>query len=263
MASAIMGGLIKQAFVPSSLYAIDPDESARERISRTFDIRTGSCIDGALDSFNTIVLAVKPQILPRVCEELKPILSDHLVISIAAGVGAAHIAQWLGGYDRVVRAMPNTPAMIGMGVTGLTALPAVTDAQRARVTALMGSVGEVVWMNDEAQIDAVTAISGSGPAYVFYFMEAMQSAAQRLGLDEKQGRALVFATFAGSVQLAARSDQSVEDLRQRVTSKGGTTAAAISSFDTSKVNESIVQGILHAYSRSIEMREMSPDRPLA
>jgi pyrroline-5-carboxylate reductase len=253
MASAIMGGLIRQGLSTACLYAIDPDESARERIFRQFDVPTGNCIDGAIGSYDTIVLAVKPQILPRICEDLAPILKDHLVISIAAGVRAADIARWLRGYDRVVRAMPNTPAMIGMGVTGLAALPAVTEAQQAIASALMASVGEVVWMNEETQIDAVTAISGSGPAYVFYFIEALQTAAQRLGLDEKQGRALALATFAGAVQLSAQSDESPEVLRQRVTSKGGTTAAAIGAFESSRVQESIVQGILAAHSRAIEM----------
>jgi pyrroline-5-carboxylate reductase len=259
MASAIMGGLIRQALAPTSLYAIDPDESARERISHQFDVRTGSCIDGALDGYDIIVLAVKPQILPRVCEDLARFLKGHLVVSIAAGVRAADIARWLGGYDRVVRAMPNTPAMIGMGVTGLAALPAVADVQRALASALMQSVGEVVWMDGETQIDAVTAISGSGPAYVFYFIEALQAAAQQLGLDEKQGRALALATFTGSVQLAAQSEESPEALRLRVTSKGGTTAAAIGTFENSQVRESIVKGILAAHLRANEMGREASD----
>ena len=259
MASAIMGGLIKRALATTSLYAIDPDESARDCIARKFDVPTGSCIDGALSGYDTIVLAVKPQTLPRVCEDLAPILKDQLVISIAAGVRAADIARWLGGYDRIVRAMPNTPAIIGMGVTGLAALPAVTNGQRALASALMGSVGEVVWMNDEAQIDAVTAISGSGPAYVFYFIEALQAAARQLGLDEKQGRALALATFAGSVQLSFQSAESPETLRHRVTSKGGTTAAAIGEFEDSQVATSIVKGILAAYSRATEMGREAGD----
>lgn len=260
MASAIMSGLIKQGLSPACLYAIDPDEAARECIFRKFDVRTGSCIDGALDGYDTIVLAVKPKILPRVCEDLAPVMRDHLVISIAAGVLASDIARWLRGYDRVVRAMPNTPAAIGMGVTGLASLPAVTDTQRAIASALMKSVGDVVWMNDETQIDAVTAISGSGPAYVFYFIEALQAAAQQLGLNEKQGRALALATFAGSVQLAAQSEESPEVLRQRVTSRGGTTAAAIGAFEDSNVHESIVKGVLAAHSRAIEMGREGGDR---
>ncbi len=159
------------------------------------------------------------------------ICRTQLVISIVAGIRAADLSRWLGGYTRIVRTMPNTPALIGMGVTGLAALPGVDDAAKALASKVLEAVGATVWFDDEAKIDAVTAISGSGPAYVFYFIEAMQEAARQLGMDEEQGRALAVATFTGAAQLAAQSGEPASVLRERVTSKGGTTAAALASFD--------------------------------
>jgi pyrroline-5-carboxylate reductase len=253
MAAALIGGLIKRGVAPTDLYAVDINDEARERTAKTFGIDTGASIDATLAAYDAIVLAVKPQVLKGVAETLAPQLGRQLVISIAAGIRASDLSRWLGGYTQIVRTMPNTPALIGMGVTGLAALPGVSDAARALASRVVEAVGTAVWFDDEARIDAVTAISGSGPAYVFYFIEAMQEAARQLGMDAEQGRALAVATFTGAAQLAAQSDEPASVLRERVTSKGGTTAAALASFDAQGVKDAIVRGVLAANARAQEM----------
>jgi pyrroline-5-carboxylate reductase len=255
MASALIGGLIKRGVAPADLYAVDPGEEARVRVEKEFGIKTGLAVDATLAGYDAILLAVKPQVLKEVATALRPVLSKQLVISIAAGIRAADLSRWLGGHTNVVRAMPNTPALIGMGVTGLAALPGVDDAAKSLASKVLEAVGEIVWFDDESKIDAVTAISGSGPAYVFYFIEAMQEAARQLGMDENQGRALAVATFTGAAQLAAQSSEPASVLRERVTSKGGTTAAALASFAAQGVKEAIVRGALAADARAKEMGE--------
>src|SRR5579863_2797655 len=253
MAAALIGGLIKRGVPPLDLYAIDVSEEARARTAQQFGVKTGAAADAALAGYDAIVLAVKPQVLKSVGETLAPHLSTQLVISIAAGIRAADLSRWLGGYARIVRTMPNTPALVGMGVTGLAALAEVDQAGRALASQVLGAVGETVWFDDESKIDAVTAISGSGPAYVFYFIEALQEAARQLGMDEAQGRALAVATFTGAAQLAAQSGEPASVLRERVTSKGGTTAAALASFDAQSVKDAIVRGVLAAEARAKQM----------
>lgn len=254
MAAAIIGGLIKHGVAPTDLYALDPNEEARKRSEQQFGIRTGAAPDSALASFDAVVLAVKPQILKSVAEALAPHLgATQVVISIVAGIRTADLSRWLNGHQRIVRVMPNTPALIGMGVAGLAATGSVNEADRALATQVLGAVGETVWFDDEAKIDAVTGISGSGPAYVFYFIEALEEAARQLGMDAAQGRALAVATFTGAAQLAAQSDEAPGVLRERVTSKGGTTAAALASFDASGVKDAIVRGVLAADARAREM----------
>jgi pyrroline-5-carboxylate reductase len=191
--------------------------------------------------------------MKSVAAALAPQLATQLVVSIAAGIRGSDIARWLDGYTRIVRAMPNTPALIGMGVTGLVALPGVDAAGRSLASDVLGAVGNTVWFDNEAKIDAVTAISGSGPAYVFYFIEALQEAARQLGLGDEEGRALALATFAGAAQLAVQSDEPAGVLRERVTSKGGTTAAALASFEAQGVKAAIVKGVLAADARAKEM----------
>ncbi|TAL98280.1 MAG: pyrroline-5-carboxylate reductase [Paraburkholderia sp.] len=254
MAAALIGGLIKRGVAPADLYAIDPNEEVRARNAQQFGVRTGAAADAALASFDAILLAVKPQILKSVAASLAPFLrAEQLVISIAAGIRADDLSHWLNGHARVVRTMPNTPALIGMGATGLFATPGVDEAGRALATQVLGAVSHTVWFDDEAKIDAVTAISGSGPAYVFYFIEALEEAARQLGMDAAQGRALAVATFTGAAQLAAQSGESPAVLRERVTSKGGTTAAALASFDASGVKDAIVRGALAADARAKAM----------
>ncbi|HEV3105152.1 MAG TPA: pyrroline-5-carboxylate reductase [Trinickia sp.] len=253
MAAALIGGLVKRGTAPADILAIDVNDDACARLREQFGIATGAAADASLRAYDAIVLAVKPQVLKTVAAALAPHLSTPLVISIAAGIRGTDLSRWLNGYTRIVRAMPNTPALIGMGVAGLVALPGVDEAGRVLASQVLGAVGETVWFDDEAKIDAVTAISGSGPAYVFYFIEAMQEAARRLGLTDDQGRTLALATFAGAAQLALQSDEPASVLRERVTSKGGTTAAALTSFDAQAVKEAIVKGVLAADARAKEM----------
>ena len=256
MAAALIGGMIKRGVAPSDIRAIDPNEDARKRSEQQFGVGTSAVADASLKSFDAVVLAVKPQIVKDVATALALHLSaSQLVISIVAGIRSADLARWLGGHARLVRTMPNTPALIGMGVTGLVATEGVDQAGRELASQVLGAVGQTVWFDDEAKIDAVTAISGSGPAYVFYFIEALEEAARQLGMDEQQGRALAIATFAGAAQLALQSDEPPAVLRERVTSKGGTTAAALASFDASGVKAAIVKGALAADARAKEMGE--------
>ncbi|CAD6525084.1 pyrroline-5-carboxylate reductase [Paraburkholderia sabiae] len=256
MAAALIGGMIKRGVAPSDILAIDPNEDVRKRNEQQFGVGTGAAADASLKSFDAVVLAVKPQIVKDVAATLAPHLSaSQLVISIVAGIRSADLTRWLGGHARLVRTMPNTPALIGMGVTGLVATEGVDEAGRELASQVLGAVGQTVWFDDEAKIDAVTAISGSGPAYVFYFIEAMQEAARQLGMDEEQGRALAVATFTGAAQLAAQSGEPASVLRERVTSKGGTTAAALASFDAQGVKDAIVRGALAADARAREMGE--------
>src|SRR5258708_7854214 len=190
MAAALIGGLIKRGAAPSDLYAIDPNEDVRKRNEQQFGIGTGAASNAALAPFEAIVLAVKPQVVKSVAESLAPYLAPaQLVISIVAGIRAADLSRWLNGHARVVRTMPNTPALIGMGATGLFATAGVDEAGRALASQVLGAVSETVWFDEEAKIDAVTAISGSGPAYVVYFIEALGEAARQLGMDAAQGRA--------------------------------------------------------------------------
>jgi pyrroline-5-carboxylate reductase len=201
------------------------------------------------------VLAVKPQSMREVAAQLLPALAGAtpLIVSIAAGIRGVDLSRWLGGYGAIVRCMPNTPALIGLGMTGMVAGAGVSAEQKQVADAIMKAVGATVWLDDEALIDAVTAVSGSGPAYVFYFIEAMQEAAAQLGLNAEQGKQLALATFVGAAQLAAQSDEPVALLRERVTSKGGTTYAALTSMEQSGVKGAIVTAMKAAAQRGKEM----------
>jgi len=200
-----------------------------------------------------IVLAVKPQQLQAVAQQLQPWLKQQLVVSIAAGVRAADLARWLGGYAFLVRTMPNTPALVRQGMTGLYALPAVSAAQREQAQRIMQAVGRSVWLDDEAQMDAVTAVSGSGPAYVFYFIEALEAAGIELGLPAAQARELALATFQGAAQLASGSAEGPAALRAKVTSKGGTTERAIQSMESAAVKDLVIAAVKAAAARSREL----------
>lgn len=255
MAAALIAGIVRGAGSGAGIHVVDPNPQALERLARDYGVQVASMPDERVAGSEVVVLAVKPQQMREVAASLAPYLKQQLVLSIAAGIRAADLARWLGGHDAIVRTMPNTPALIGMGITGMAALPGVSAAQRAQADAVMRAVGQTVWLDDEAQLDPVTAVSGSGPAYVFFFLEAMQEAARALGLGPEQGRALALATFAGAAQLAARSDEPVEVLRQRVTSKGGTTHAAITSMEAAGVKQAIVAAMQAAAARGRELGE--------
>lgn len=257
MATALIAGLAGQAGRQAGgahLHVVDPNTEALERLASQYGVSTAAGIDVQVGAADVVVLAVKPQQMREVAASLKPLLgAQPLVLSIAAGIRIADLSRWLGGYTRIVRAMPNTPALIAMGITGMVAGSEVGTAQRAAADKVMRAVGQTVWLKDESLIDPVTAVSGSGPAYVFYFLEAMQQAALEMGLDAEQGRQLALATFTGAAQLAAQSGDPVEVLRQRVTSKGGTTHAAITSMEEAGVKDAIVAAMKAAADRGREL----------
>ncbi len=256
MAAALVAGLAGKLASGADIHVVDPNPEALARLRERHGVSTATGIDEAVEASDVVVLAVKPQQMREVAEALRPRLAGNpLVLSIAAGIRGADLSRWLGAYAAIVRTMPNTPALIGMGVTGMVAMAGVSEGQRRAADSVMRAVGQTVWLDDEALIDPVTAVSGSGPAYVFYFLEAMQEAATRMGLSSEQGRQLALATFSGAAQLAARSDEPVEVLRQRVTSKGGTTHAAISSMEGAGVKEAIVAAMQAAAARGRELGE--------
>ncbi|MFN3566394.1 MAG: pyrroline-5-carboxylate reductase [Burkholderiaceae bacterium] len=252
MASALVGGLIQKGRRPDHLLAVEIDPARREALARDFGIEVAPAPDARLARFDVIVLAVKPQQMKEVCAALRPFVGQQLALSIAAGIRIVDLARWL-GTDRIVRAMPNTPALIGRGIAGLAAQPAVTASQRDQATQILQAVGGVVWFEDEAQLDAVTAISGSGPAYVFYFIEALIDAGRAMGLSDEQSRRLAIETLVGASHLAAESGEPPEVLRARVTSKGGTTAAAIESMDADRIKAKIVAAVRAAQRRAAEL----------
>jgi pyrroline-5-carboxylate reductase len=255
MASALIAGLAGRILDGANIHVIDPNPEALARLHAEFGVSTGNAIDATLAASDVVVLAVKPQQMREVAAALLPQLgqSQPLLLSIAAGIRSADLSRWLGGYGAIVRSMPNTPALIGRGITGMVASAGVSAPQKAAADAIMKAVGSTVWLADEGLIDPVTAVSGSGPAYVFYFLEAMQQAAVELGLTSEQGRELALATFSGAAELVARSSEPLEVLRGRVTSKGGTTYAAITSMEQDRVGQAIVAAVKAAAARGREL----------
>lgn len=234
MANALAAGLIGKRCGAHDVHVIDVDQAVLDRWTEQ-GVTTATAPDPTLASRRVWILAVKPQYLKEATESCRPYLQeDTLVISIAAGIAAETIGAWLGSrqqpWTRLIRCMPNTPALIGAGAAGLMAMSGVSDEDKAVAQQLMRAVGDVVWVENDAQIDAVTALSGSGPAYVFLFLESLIQGAVDHGLSSEQARTLALATLAGATQLAALSPESLATLRERVTSKGGTTAAALEVF---------------------------------
>ena len=255
MANALLGGLAGKLTSGSNIHVVDPNAEALQRLHQHFGVSTAGAVDERLTQADVIVLAVKPQQMKEVATALLPQIGSQLVLSIAAGIRASDLARWLGGHGAIVRCMPNTPALIGQGITGMVATDGVSAEQKQAAQAIMQSVGATVWLANESLIDPVTAVSGSGPAYVFYFIEAMQQAAQEMGLSAEQGTQLAIATFTGAAQLAAQSSEPVSVLRERVTSKGGTTYAALTSMEQSGVKEAIVKALHAAAARGKELGE--------
>ena len=255
MAAALIGGLAGRVTEGGRIHVVDLSTDNLTRLQQQFGVTTSTVIDARSAAADVIVLAVKPQNMREVVDQLKPFMHGQLLLSIAAGVRGVDLARWLGDYQAIVRTMPNTPALIGRGITGMVALAGVSPTQRAAADAIMSAVGSTVWFDDEALIDPVTAVSGSGPAYVFYFIEAMQQAALEMGLTPAQGKALAIATFTGAAELAAQATEPISVLRERVTSKGGTTYAALSSLQADGVQESIVRALKAAAARGKEMGE--------
>src|SRR5688572_6394758 len=203
MATALVSGLLKKGRRAADIRVVEIDPSARERLARDLHVEAHADLAAGVAGAECIVLAIKPQQMREVARALAPLARDALIVTIAAGIRHSDLARWLGGHARLVRAMPNTPALALAGVTGLYAPRGVTADDRASAEAILGAAGTTLWVDSEERMDAVTAVSGSGPAYVFYFIEALEEAAKGLGFDGKTARTLALETFTGAVKLAA------------------------------------------------------------
>ena len=252
MASAIIGGLLKQGLPASQIQIVEPWAEQRSKLAADFGITAQAHPGAALTTAALVVWAVKPQTFKEAAQQAGPHTGRALHLSVAAGITSSSIARWL-ATERVVRAMPNTPALIGKGITGLFARPGVLPADRQTVEAVIATTGEYLWLAQEQQLDAVTALSGSGPAYVFYFIEAMVQAGVQMGLSPAQAHTLAVNTFVGASALASASSEAPEVLRARVTSKGGTTHAALSAMEQDGVKQLFIQAIHSAQSRAAEL----------
>ena len=254
MASAIIGGLIGQGVPAANILVVEPFEATRTALHSQFGIDALPEATAALQAAQLVVWAVKPQTFKGAAAAAAPFTQAALHLSVAAGITTDSIASWTGS-RRIVRAMPNTPALVGKGMTGLFARPEVEAVGKALIDAVMGSTGQISWVDKEEHLDAVTALSGSGPAYVFLFLEAMTQAGVDMGLSAEQSYKLAVATFAGGSELAARSSESAEVLRQRVTSKGGTTYAAITHMQEQKLPEHFIDAMRKAEARAKELAQ--------
>lgn len=252
MAAAIVGGLVRSGREGRSILVIDPGDAPREKLHADFGVRTLPAADDMLEEASVVVWAVKPQYFQAAALPCAPHVERALHLSVMAGIRSDAIAQ-AARTQRVVRAMPNTPALIGEGISGLFARQAVGAHERMTVEQVLSPTGQLLWVEREEDLDAVTALSGSGPAYVFYFVEAMMQAAVEMGLTLAQGKQLALATFAGATSLAAASDDPPEVLRDRVTSKGGTTFAALSSLESDRVKTAFVKALKAAQHRAREL----------
>ncbi len=252
MGAAIVGGLVARGFDAAAITVVEPGAAARESLAERFGVAVRASAEGAGPA-DVVVLAVKPQQMKEAVGPLRPLPASTLVVSIAAGIRLADLSRWLGGHAALVRAMPNTPALVHAGVTGLYA-PAAVDARgRERATQLLAAVGEVVWLPREEDLDAVTAVSGSGPAYVFYFIEAVEQAARELGIAPEAARALALGTFAGAAKLARERGEDPAVLRAQVTSKGGTTERALATMEAAGLKARIGEAVKAAAGRSREL----------
>ncbi|HWI82772.1 pyrroline-5-carboxylate reductase [Ramlibacter sp.] len=247
MASAIIGGLLRQGLPAGQLEVVEPFAPARDKLQEQYGIAAVEQAGPVLQRAGLVVWAVKPQTFREAAAQARAHTRGAAHLSVAAGIRSDSIASWL-GTERIVRCMPNTPALIGKGITALYARPGVTPADRTRAEQVVSTTGDWLWVAQEAHLDAVTALSGSGPAYVFFFLEAMTQAGVEMGLAPEQAYRLAVATFAGAAELARASGEPPEVLRQRVTSKGGTTHAAIASMEHDRVQALFVKA-LHAADR--------------
>ncbi|MFZ5656205.1 MAG: pyrroline-5-carboxylate reductase [Pseudomonadota bacterium] len=232
MARSLIGGLVARGHDPRGIRVAEPVQALREALAADFGVAVFEHAVEAAQDASVWLMAVKPQVMRDVCDGLRDLARARapLVVSIAAGITSAQLDRWLGGGAAVVRAMPNTPSLLGQGVTGLFARDGVSPSQRAEASSLLEAGGPTVWIGDEALMDAVTAVSGSGPAYVFLLAEAMQAAAERQGLPAEAAALLVRQTIAGAAAMLVQAGEPPQVLRARVTSPGGTTQAAIETF---------------------------------
>ncbi len=252
MASAIIGGLLAQGMSASQIDVVEPSATARDKLQDSYGLSAQAQSGAFLGACALVIWAVKPQTFRQVALQARLHTQNALHLSVAAGIRSESIARWL-GTERVVRAMPNTPALIGKGISGLFARPAVDQHNKDWVAQVMAGTGELLWFDAEDKLDVVTALSGSGPAYVFYFMEAMTTAAVEMGLTREQAHQLTLATFVGASALAHSSGEQPRVLRQRVTSKGGTTDAAISSMEDEDMQAQFINAVYTARDRAKQL----------
>jgi len=257
MACSLISGLINNHYTASKITVTDPDQQKLDQLKLQFSINTEASNLQAVENADVLVLAVKPQVLKSVCDNIKDITQKTrpLIISIAAGIRSTDIDRWLGNNNALVRCMPNTPALIQAGATGLFANAHTSVEQKAIAEQILSSAGITLWVDDEAQLDAVTAVSGSGPAYFFLFLEAMQAAGKQLGLDEESAAMLAKQTALGAARMALEGEDDPATLRTKVTSKGGTTAAAIASFEKNNFSQIINQALTAARDRATELAD--------
>ena len=257
MAQALISGLVSCGVKPSLITVADPSSEAREQLAakglNTVD-PTADAKAAVIDA-DIVVLAVKPQVMKAVVSSFSDILDKQLVISVAAGLSTELLSDMLGGYDNIVRAMPNTPAMIQMGATGLYGTDNISAEQKQLATAVMEASGLVMWVDNEEQMHAVTAVSGSAPAYMFYFIEAMVDGAVALGLDKEQASALAMQTMLGAAKMAMGSEDAPSELRRKVTSPNGTTQAAVESMQANDIGGQIGEAMQACYDRSQALSE--------
>ncbi|HYD77386.1 pyrroline-5-carboxylate reductase [Ramlibacter sp.] len=252
MATAIIGGLIRQGLPPDRLQVVEPWAEARERLARDHGVQAEAAAGSTLGRAALVVWAVKPQTFREAAQPVAAHTAGALHLSVAAGIRSDSIARWLAS-ERVVRCMPNTPALVGRGMTALFARAAVTPGDRALAEQVLAPTGATLWVDQEVQLDAVTALSGSGPAYVFYFIEAMAQAGQQMGLPADKALQLAIGTFGGAAELARTASEPPQVLRERVTSKGGTTYAALTAMEQSAVGRHFIEAMHAACRRAAEL----------
>jgi pyrroline-5-carboxylate reductase len=260
MASALIGGLIAKGADPRSISVIEMSPAAREKLGARYPVHLSTAPDAAMLRADVLVLAVKPQDMKRALASISGFSKDKLIVSVAAGITLKSLTRWLDGHRKIVRCMPNTPALIGAGITGLYASPEVDKGEREKAETILRAVGEVVWMPEERLLDPVTAVSASGPAYVFWFIEQLAASAEQLGIPKDAALKMAKQTVLGAAQLASQSSESPATLRKNVTSKGGTTEAALNVFDEEKLAERFQRAVAAASKRGEEMgRELGGD----
>ena len=257
MATALVGGMLTHGAAAADFRIVEPSGEARGRLATRHPgiALHGGCTREAVAGATLVVLAVKPQQMREAAQALATHLAGAtpVVLSIAAGIRLADLSRWLRGHERLVRAMPNTPALVGRGISGVYAAPGTDAAGRGLAASVLDAAGEVVWVESEAMLDAITGVSGSGPAYVFYFLEALEEAARDLGFSAQDARRLAYSTFAGAMALAEASPAEPATLRAQVTSKGGTTECALAAMETGAVKAQIVAAIRAAAARAVEL----------
>ena len=254
MAASLLNGLVASGHEPKRLWVSDINPETLSNLSASLDINVTQGNHEVIRSVDVVVLAVKPQILAQVAQEIAPLLQQHqLLVSIAAGINQASLSKWLGADVAIVRCMPNTPALVLTGATALHANDKVNPDQRDLAETILRAVGIALWVEDESELDAVTAVSGSGPAYYFLLMEAMEKVAVELGLSDATARLLIQQTALGAAKIALESSESPGELRRRVTSPGGTTQRAIETFEAGGFVELVSKALHAARDRSVEM----------